>query len=410
MSDPSPETHEPIRQFGPSTGEKADEGWFRAVANCTYDWESWHDPGGGIVWVNSSVERFTGYSPAECLAMTDYPLPLTAPRHRARISQMLEEAKRGSARNDLEFETLHRDGSARWMAVSWQPMYTEQGVYLGFRTSVRDVTQRREMRDELRRHAEHLEQLVQERTARIHKLERQRRQMEKAAALGQLAAGVAHEINNPLAGIRNAFELIKTDLTPESESFGLVELVDREIERIASIVHQMYQLYRRSPQTPIEFEIDQMVAEVVWMLNSVARKFQVELDTTRPSGAYTYVFLPEGEVKQVLYNLIRNAIQASSAGDRVTIEIAAAEEDIRIVVSDNGEGIAAESLPRLFDPFFTTKSDQPGMGMGLGLSVSRSLVEAMGGTIEVETAVGEGSRFIVTFPRRIMPMVVESHE
>lgn len=409
MSDLPPNMKGRLWQMDAVRGDQASEGCFRAVANCTYDWESWHAPDGRLVWVNAAVERITGYTPTECLAMADYPLPMTAPRHRPRIAQMLQDAQQGSAHNDLEFQTQHRDGRARWMAVSWQPMYSDEGVHLGFRTSVRDVTQRRQLRDELRRHAEHLEQLVQERTARIQQLERHRRQMEKAAALGKLAAGVAHEINNPLAGIRNAFELMKSDLSPDNEHFGLLELVDREIERIASIVHQMYQLYRRDPQTSIKFEIEQAVAEVAWLVGSVASKHQVELNTSCPATP-THVFLPEGEVKQVLYNLIRNAIQASSPGDQVDIHIAADEEEVRIAVSDRGEGIAEEALPRLFDPFFTTKADEPGMGMGLGLSVSRSLVEAMGGSIEVESVAGEGSRFTATLPRRIKPMVDGTNE
>src|SRR5690606_35098232 len=140
------------------------------------------------------------------------------------------------------------------------------------------------------------------------------------------------------------------------------------------------------------FEIEQTVSEVVWLLDSVARKHQVELKMSGPS-APTPVFLPEGEVKQVLYNLIRNAIQASSAGDRVEIHITAEREDVCIAVSDCGEGISEELLPLLFDPFFTTKAGEPGMGMGLGLSVSRSLVEAIGGAIDVETVIGKGSRF-----------------
>jgi PAS domain S-box-containing protein len=349
------------------------------------------------MWVNSAVERFTGYSPAECLALADYPLPMTASADRRRIVEALDDAKRGNSSNDLEFQAVHRDGTSRWMAVSWQPMYSEKGEHLGFRTSVRDVTQRRELREALRLHAEHLEQLVQERTSRVRQLERHRRQMEKAAALGQLAAGIAHEVNNPLAGIRNAFELIKRTMGPEHEHYDLLELIDREIERIGSITHQIYGLYRREPQPPIELDLNRTVAEVTSLLRSVARKREVRLEATlSPTPAIAR--LPEGEVKQILYNLIRNAIDASLSRELVEVRVDRDVDEARVHVVDRGCGISEEALPSIFDPFFTTKAGKSDAGMGLGLPVSRSLIEAMGGTIEVRTAKGAGSCFTASFP------------
>lgn len=384
-----------------SSGSTSDDLWFREVADYTYDWESWHGPDRRLIWVNRAVERMTGYSIAECLAMNDYPAAMVIETDRRRIVDTLVAAAQRTTGENLEFGCTTRSGEVRWMSLSWQPMYADEGEYLGFRTSVRDVTELRVLRDQLRLHADHLEQLVQERTERLRQLENRQRQMEKLAALGQLAAGVAHEINNPLAGMRNAFELIKASLTPQHEHFDLLELVDREIERISAIVHQMYQLYRRPPQQPAEFDLVRVVREVIYMLNTAADNRRVEVHFAAPGAPYD-VTLPEGEAKQVLYNVIRNAIQASSAGKKVEVRMERKRNrGVVVHVDDRGPGIPGSVLPHIFDPFFSTKAGDAQSGMGLGLSVSRSLIEAMGGRIEVATRIGHGSRFSLLFPLRV---------
>jgi PAS domain S-box-containing protein len=377
-----------------------DERWFRAVAEYTIDWESWHGPDGRLLWVNPAVERVTGYSVEQCLAMPDYPLPMVVPEDRTSVEKALSAARDRKAGDNLDFRSVSPKGDQGWMSLSWQPMYGACGRYLGFRTSVRDVTERRALREQLRLHAEHLEQLVQERTERLRQLEQRQRQMEKLVALGQLAAGVAHEINNPLAGMRNAFELIKSSLPPEHEHYELLSLVDKEFERISGITHQMYQLYKRAPQKPHEFAITQTVQEVIYLLANTAGKRHVRLNFESSDDSLR-VLLVESEVKQILYNLVRNAIQASRPGTEVSVGVCRFSQEIAICVEDWGPGIPEHDLSRIFDPFFSTKQGDTDGGMGLGLSVSQSLAEAMGGRIEVTSKTGEGSRFSAIFPLRI---------
>lgn len=398
------------RQHANTNGGHIDHFVFRAIADYTYDWESWHSPNGKLLWVNAAVERMTGYRPEECLEMPDYPLALVAPNDRDKITEVLRDAKAGGTGNDVEFQLAHREGSTRWAAVSWQPMYDDSQRHLGYRASVRDITERHHLREELRLHNQHLEQLVQERTAKIAQLEEHRLKMEKLAALGQLAAGVAHEVNNPLAGIRNAFALFKANLSADDENYELLELIDSEIERISTITHQMYQLYRPSQQAPTKFDLERTIANVVVLLQPMTSKSKVEVlvKDTDCVGDHELnemeVVLREGELKQILLNVVRNAVQASPPSGVVSIAFSTSASQITISVTDQGGGISDEVAAKMFDPFFSTKTGT-GQGMGLGLSVSRSLAEAMGGTIAVENNNAEGTCIKLTLPRRI-----SSHE
>lgn len=391
----------------PDRGEPIPEQFFRLIADFTYDWESWLSREGEVLWVNPAVERFTGYTPAECLGMEDYPLPLVAPEDRLRISQYFAEGTSGSTANNVEFQSLHRDGSKNWVAISWQPMIDASGRSLGFRASVRDISEKRQMQQQLRLHNEHLEQLVQERTIQIAKLENHRLKMEKLAALGELAAGVAHEINNPLAGIRNAFTLFKRHLPQDVKHYDKLELIDDEIERISGITHQMFQLYRPSQQQASRFSIVTIVAEVVTLSLPLSRKARVEVvtqceemqasDTLGPAD----VCLRIGELKQVLLNLVRNAIQASQPGQQVTIAMKTDHKYVTVSVADQGYGIAKPVIEKVFDPFFSTKTEAIGQGMGLGLSVSKGIIEAMKGSIEVTSELRVGTNFVVRLPRTL---------
>ncbi len=396
-----------ISKFEMHRGEPIPIEFFRQIADYTYDWESWISSEGEVLWVNEAVGRFTGYTPAECLAMDDYPLPLVVPEHRGRIAQSIAEGCGGSTANNVEFEALHRDGSRLWVAVSWQPMNDPEGKSIGFRASIRDTADKIQMREQLKVHNEHLEQLVQERTAQINKLEKHRLKMEKLAALGELAAGVAHEINNPLAGIRNAVALFKRHLPKDVKHFDKLELIDAEIERISGITHQMYQLYRPSRQETTKFSIKKTVQEVITLSLPLIRKSNVKVviddGSFEPTGQHAAdeVSLREGELKQVLLNLVRNAIQASQAGQQVVIATSTDRENVIITVSDHGHGIHPLAIDRVFDPFFSTKAEEIGQGMGLGLSVSSSIVEAMKGTIEVASAQDKGTQFTVRLPRSL---------
>jgi signal transduction histidine kinase len=223
---------------------------------------------------------------------------------------------------------------------------------------------------------------------------------EKAAATGQMAARIAHEINNPLAGIKNSFLLIKDAIPVDYPYYKYVGLIDREIDRIASIVSQMYDLYRPGKEAAREFSVNEVIRDVVSFLNISCqwlrdRKKTIEVET---GDAPILVTMEESSFRQIVYNLIDNAIDASPEGETVRVTASVMKDTLNITVSDRGEGIPEEFHSRVFDPFFTTKDSAGKRGMGLGLSVCKSFVEKMGGTIDFATETGKGTAFKITLP------------
>ncbi|TLY21775.1 MAG: PAS domain S-box protein [Nitrospirae bacterium] len=227
--------------------------------------------------------------------------------------------------------------------------------------------------------------------------EERRMQVEKLAALGQVAAGVAHEINNPLAGIKSAFLLLKSTIAPSHPYSQYVSMIDREIQRISDIVGQMYQLYRPDPAERRPIDLKAVLRDVSQIMAGLLRQHRLTL-RTEVAANLPRVRLPQRDLIQVLCNLIRNAVEASRPASEICLSVAHGEDLVSIAVADRGNGIPAEVVPHIFDPFFTTKMGGTQGGMGLGLSVSRSLVEAMGGRIDVQTAVGRGATFTVVLP------------
>jgi signal transduction histidine kinase len=256
---------------------------------------------------------------------------------------------------------------------------------------------RQRMEDQIRLHADELEQLVAQRTERIKELEAQRAQVDKLAALGQLAAGVAHEINNPIAGIKNAFLVLKDAIPADHTYYHFVGMIEREIERVANIVRQMYDLYRNDSLQEQAVSLDTLLEDLFHLLKPKLAQRRITLRRHTPSLTPP-LRLVRRDVLQVLLNLVQNAVEASPDGATVVVHVAYEQDHVRISVSDQGYGISSDELPHIFEPFFSGQPKRKQGGMGLGLSVSYSLVHSMGGRIDVASRPNEGATFTVVLP------------
>jgi signal transduction histidine kinase len=217
------------------------------------------------------------------------------------------------------------------------------------------------------------------------------------AGMGRLAARIAHDINNPLAGIKSAFALVRDTIPADVPEYEYVGLIEQEIERIAGVVRQMYELYGDRSGEAAWFDVHRVLSRALESLREAAGVRGVRL---RYDGAAQLprVRLPEGDVRRVVLNVVENAIEASPPGADVAIDASHDNGRIRIRVSDRGPGIPVDQLPQIFEPFFSTKGDPSRDGLGLGLTVCRNLVALMGGRIDVETEPGRGSTFVILLP------------
>lgn len=293
------------------------------------------------------------------------------PEDKARLLATTQKVIVNKDSMNIEYGILRQDGETRYVQAMLEPV---PGDALRLRGTVQDITEKR-------------------------RLEKLLKGMERLSVKGQMAAYIAHEINNPLAGIKSAFTLIKGAVPKDNPHYAYVGLIDREIDRIAGIISTMYHIYRPEANAAEQVCLREAFQDVIQLLTPMCRAHEVSIRLDLHDPRYRAHMNP-GLLRQVIFNLTQNAIEASPPQSVVSIMATADSGTVHITVEDKGSGIPPELEERIFEPGFTTKHDTGMSGLGLGLSACRNIVEAAGGSLNFcSNACGVGTQFRVCLPR-----------
>jgi two-component system, NtrC family, sensor kinase len=225
----------------------------------------------------------------------------------------------------------------------------------------------------------------------LHKREMAR--AEHLATLGELAAGLAHEIRNPLAGIAGVVDIMGKELPVNSPSRAVIGEVQREILHIQAILNDLLSYARPRPPNFHPANLNTTIEQAVELSRQQVRTKPIQVQF-EPNATLPLVEHDPALIQQVILNLLLNGIQAISGTGEVRVTLTRNHDFVMVEVSDTGRGISAEALPKIFKPFFTTRKE----GTGLGLSLANSIVQSHGGRIEVTSTLGKGSQFKVCLP------------
>lgn len=268
---------------------------------------------------------------------------------------------------------------------------------------------------------EHLQSKIQQAYEKIQREEEKRKEAEfrakmelqmvateRLASLGTLAVGVAHEINNPLAIIREsagwlALLLKRKEMAelPLKKDFELaLQKIEKGVERAKRITHQLLGFVRKQDSSFSHVNLPELADETIGLVRKEARDKGIAVELRAESSAGS-IWSDPYQLRQVLLNLLTNAVHATGKGGSITVTLESLKGGVQLTVQDTGTGIPRENLKHIFEPFFSTKN--PGEGTGLGLFVTRGILGRLGGQIEVESSLGQGATFRVWLPHRHEP-------
>ncbi len=346
----------------------------------------------GIIFAwNQGAEETLGYPAQEVLGKMDVRQLYSGNEAYAVMKKMRGPEYGGPGRlRSYPMTFMHKDGAPVEGNLSASIIYDQSGKEFATVGFFVDLGERLEME------------------RKLHRTQEQLLQSEKLAAMGRLTSQLAHELNNPLYGIMNTLELMKTEIPPVNKRRKLLDMALSECTRLTDMLRKTLSFSKPDQEERCTVDINAILDEILLLHRKQLREADIKLETDLAENLLP-VTASKNQLRQVFLNMLANAKDAMAKGGTLSISTRGNGDHIRIQITDTGTGIKAENLDKIFETFFTTKIDSA-KGVGLGLSVCYGFVKDHGGDIQVESRAGHGTTFTIVLPASVNPEIVERPE
>ena len=333
---------------------------------------------GNILLFNKGAENLLGYRSEEVVEKMNI-RSIYSPGVAKEVMEKLKSPDFGGVGKLTSFPIFHRrkDGEMIEGDLSASLIYDEKGNEIASVGIFKDLRERSKMERELR------------------EIQQALLQSEKLAAMGRLTSQIAHELNNPIYGIMNTLELLKTEIPPESKRRRILDLSLSEIQRLSEMLRNMLSFSKPEEEKRRPIKIDELIEGILLVMEKQMRESNIQVEISF-NPDIPEIMASTNQMRQVMLNILKNAKEAMPKGGTLTVRTSREDNRVLTHIQDTGMGIPEEIRDKIFEAFFTTK--QKVKGVGLGLSVCYGIIKDHGGDIKVESEEGKGTTFIISLP------------
>ncbi|WP_345807384.1 ATP-binding protein [Bacillus pumilus] len=326
---------------------------------------------GEIIFLNQAWTQMTGYDIDECLG-TMYNQYFD--QEERVVQHLLSVIKEHKDAGRVELQLLHKEGKKVWGDVHYKLYFDEHHQFTGGIGTVADITKQKQAKLELERSNQQLQM-----------------QAQKLAVAGQIAAGIAHEVRNPLTSVNGFLQLMKTQYPERTDYF---DIIFSEIKRIDFVLSELLVLAKPQSVHFQEVQLHELLEQVITLLKTNAVLSNIDLKQPFKRQDAGAILADANQMKQLFINLIKNAIEAMPEGGSIYISTEKVLNEWKITIQDEGKGMSEEDIQKIYDPFFSTKKE----GTGLGLTICATILKDHHGTMDVSSELGKGTAFHIYLP------------